>query len=224
MKKKKVVVSLTLLAASLLIAYPLYAHCGNCAADGRKIATSLDHNKFTLAKAVTAAEEHSKGRAISAISELSEKGEPLLHVWCVVGEASNPPKIMKCFIDTKSGSVKGMKEVHELPTTTEHAHGEGHKGHGEHDGAMHDGMHGRHASAKTIANQTVEAACGACIFKMPGVTGCPLAIKIDGRAYLVEGATWPNHDYCDRQCQAVVSGKLEGDPPKFTATSFEPKE
>ena len=78
-------------------------------------------------------------------------------------------------------------------------------------------------NAKKISSQTVEAGCGACIYKMPGVEGCPLAVLIDGKPYLVQGATWPNHDYCDRKCTAVVSGKLEGDPAKFIAASFEPK-
>jgi hypothetical protein len=80
------------------------------------------------------------------------------------------------------------------------------------------------SAARTISNRLVDAACGVCIYKMPGITGCPLAIKIDGRPYLVEGATWPNHDYCERDCRAIVSGKLEGDPLRFIATSLEPKQ
>jgi hypothetical protein len=208
MKHIKVIASLGLLAISLLIAYPLYAHCGKCAADGKKIAAQLDQNKFTLAKSVTAAEAHSKGKAISAISELGDKDELLLHVYCIVGD---PPKIMKCYVDTTSGTVKGMKEVQEFPITAQdHVHGEGHDAHDDDQ-----------ASAKMITNQTVEAGCGACIYKMAGVSGCPLAIMIDGKPYLVEGATWPNHDYCDRKVQAVVSGKLEGD--KFIATKVEQK-
>ena len=56
---------------------------------------------------------------------------------------------------------------------------------------------------------------------MEGVQGCPLAVKIDGKAYIVQGAKWSNHDYCDRNCQAVVTGKIEGD--KFIVTKLEEK-
>ena len=35
---------------------------------------------------------------------------------------------------------------------------------------------------------------------------------------LVEGATWPNHDYCDGKGQAIVTGKLDGD--KFIVTTL----
>ena len=71
-----------------------------------------------------------------------------------------------------------------------------------------------------IANQTVEAGCGVCIYHMPGIEGCPLALLIDGKPYLVGGAIWPNHDYCDFKCHAGVSGKIEGG--RFVATSVEP--
>lgn len=218
MKSTKVIAPLALLAVALLVAYPLYAHCGKCAADGKKIATQLDRNKFTLAKAATAAEEHSKGRAISAITELNEQGDMMLHVYCLVGD---PPKIMKCYVDTASGTVKGMKEVQEFPVTQQdHAQGDGHEGHGAHGGAPVDNSKGQE-SAKPIAHENLEFGCGSCIYKMPGVEGCHLAVMIDGKPYLVEGVKWPNHDFCDRKVQAAASGKLQGD--KFIASSLEPK-
>lgn len=204
-----------------LMGYTVLAQTGaaarhrDTAEDGKKIAAQLDRNKITLAKAVEAAENHSKGRAISVISQIDERDRALLHVWCVAGEAAGTPKIMKCFVDLANGKIAGMTEVHEFPTIhtgAEHGHQTPHERSG----------HAPHAqAAKTITDQTVDAACGVCIYKMPGVTGCPLAIKIDGKAYLVEGAKWPNHDYCDRNCQAVVSGKIEGD--KFIATKFDAK-
>ncbi|MCI0631484.1 MAG: DUF6370 family protein [Phycisphaerales bacterium] len=210
---KMIASSLLVVAAAGLIAYPVFAHCGKCAADGKKIAAQLDQNKTTLAKAVTAAEEHSKGRAISVIADLNDKDQVAVHVFCVAGD---PPKIMKCYVDIATGSVKGMKEVHEFPITqNDHAHGHDDEA-GDDHAKHHDG-----GVAKMIKGQTVEAGCGACIYKMPGVEGCPLAIMIDGKPYLVEGATWPNHDYCDRKCQAVVTGKVKGG--KFIATSVEPK-
>lgn len=206
--------SLLVVVTAGLIAYPVFAHCGKCAADAKKIAAQLDQNKMTLAKMVTAAEEHSKSRAISVISDLRENDQAAVHVYCVAGD---PPKIMMCHVDIASGRVLGMKEVHEFPITAFRAVGE----HGAHDPhAPGDPAHGG-GTAKMIKSQTVEAGCGACIYKMAGVEGCPLAIMVDGKPYLVEGATWPNHDYCDRKCQAVVTGKLEGDT--FIATSVTEK-
>ncbi len=73
----------------------------------------------------------------------------------------------------------------------------------------------------TISSQTVEVGCGVCIYHMPGLEGCPLAVLIDGTPYLVEGALWPDHDYCDMKCHAIVSGTIEGG--KFVAVKFEPQ-
>lgn len=207
--------SLLTFAGVGLISYTVLAqtasHHHNTADDGKKIAVQLDRNKLTLCDAVELAEKHSKGRAISVITQIKERDQAAVHVWCVAGEPAGSPKILKCFIDLASGSVAGMKEVHDFPTLHETAE-HGHK-------AAHDRPDA--AAAKTITEQTVDAACGVCIYKMPGVTGCPLAVKIDGKAYLVEGAEWPNHDYCDRNCQAVASGRIEGD--KFIATRFTAK-
>lgn len=201
--------SLLAFAAAALLTYTVYAHCGTCAADGRKIAAQLDQSKTNLAKAVAAAEAHSKGRAISVISDLHESGVAV-HVYCITGEPSAAPKIMKCSFDHATGSIKGMKEVHEFPVTPKPAHD-----------AQHE--HGDGHSMKSLNKEVAEVACGACIYKMSGVQGCPLAINIDGKHYLVEGATWPNHDYCDRTCTAIVTGKLLGNPPKFICTSLTEK-
>ena len=208
MKHLKIIVPLAILAALAVIAYPLYAHCGKCAADGKKIATQLEQNKMTLAKVVAAAEQHSKGRAISVISELMGDDDKLMvEVYCIVGE-----KIMMCHVDGANAAVMGMKEVKDFPITPE----EGGHQHGKAANAP-----AAEGSARVLTNETVDVGCGACIYNMPGVSGCPLAIKIDGKPYLVEGATWPNHDYCDRHCTAVVSGRLEGDT--FIATSLTEK-
>lgn len=80
---------------------------------------------------------------------------------------------------------------------------------------------GAPADTKLVTNEVMELACGACIYKMPGVEGCPLAIKLDGKPYLVKGAAWPNHDYCDRTCQGTVTGRLEGDT--FVIATLEPR-
>lgn len=110
-----------LLGTACLVAYPVYAHCGKCAADGKKIVTQLDESKMTLAKAVTAAETHSKGRAVSVLSQLNDKGRLALEVYCITGD-----KIMRCNVDGVAASVSDMKEVKAFPINeTDHAHDEG---------------------------------------------------------------------------------------------------
>ena len=202
MKNGRVISIAALCAALALIAYPLYAHCGKCAEDGKKIIAQLDQHKTTLAKIITAAEQHSKGRAVSVVSELTGDDHKLMvEVYCIASD-----KIQMCQVDPATGKVAAMKEVKEFPITEPSAP----------SGAAAAG-----GSVKMVTDQLVDAACGACIYKMSGVQGCPLAVMIDGKPYLVEGATWPNHDYCDRKCQAVVTGKLVGD--KFIATELQPK-
>jgi hypothetical protein len=241
-RMKSVFLSIALVGTSALVVYPLFAHCGHCAADGKTIVEQLDKGKLTLAKAVTAAEQHSKGRAISVISELNDEHKLAMEVYCIVsdstgsGSASAAPKIMKCQIDGATGTVSEMKEAKEFPTTEDDDKpgaspgmgGAGGRG-GAGAGGASGGAGGRGGAgsgtkpggtAMNITNKTVDAACGVCVYKMEGQNGCPLAVKIDGKAYIVEGAKWPNHDYCDHNCQAVVSGTIEGD--KFVATSLKP--
>ena len=213
MKQFKLIASFALLSLALMvIVYPLYAHCGKCAADGKTIASQLDQSKMTLGKAVTAAEQNSKGRAVAVTSDLDEKDVLAVNVYCIVSGASeSTPKIMKCTVDPATGAVRGSKEVQEFPISKhEHAPGAGAGA-----GASADKPQG---AAMNITNRTVDAACGVCVYKMSGQEGCPLAVKIDGKTYVVEGAKWPNHDYCDKNCKAIVSGRVEGD--KFIATSL----
>lgn len=205
---KQVVVSMALVGAGAMLAYPVYAHCGKCAADGKKIVAQLDQNKMTLAKAVTSAEQHSKGRAISVISELNDSDKLALEVYCISGE-----KIMRCNVDGTAGSVIDMKEVKEFPITEDdHAHPHPAPG---------GGMGGEKPSAMNITNQVVEVACGSCVYKMTGVEGCDIAVKIDGKQYLVTGANVDAHQFCAASKQALVSGRIEGN--KFIATKFEVK-
>jgi hypothetical protein len=209
-RTKQTLLAIALISTSALVVYPLLAHCGHCAADGKTIVEQLDKGKVTIAKVVTAAEQHSKGRAISVISELGDDHKLAMEVYCIVSDSSSAsamPKIMKCQIDGATGTVKDMKEAKAFPVT-------------EDDDAAPGGKKPA-GSAMNITNQTVDAGCGVCVYKMQGQVGCPLAVKIDGTTYIVEGAKWPNHDYCDHNCQAVVSGRIEGD--KFIATSLQPK-
>ena len=76
------------------------------------------------------------------------------------------------------------------------------------------------AAVWSIADRTVEAGCAHCIFAMPGVKGCKLAVKVDGTAYLVTGADQVDaHQFCTAAKKAVVSGRIEGD--RFVASEFE---
>lgn len=79
------------------------------------------------------------------------------------------------------------------------------------------------AVSQDVAEQTLEVACAGCIFKMEGAEGCELAAKIDGKAYLVSGASFDAHStgLCDASKQADAAGKIEGD--KFIVTKMELK-
>ncbi|HEY1025730.1 MAG TPA: DUF6370 family protein [Sphingobacteriaceae bacterium] len=77
---------------------------------------------------------------------------------------------------------------------------------------------------KEIRNQVVEAACGECMFEMPG-KGCDLAIRINGKRYFVDGTDIDDHGdahgkdgFCNAVRKASVSGTIENN--RFKATSF----
>ncbi len=76
-------------------------------------------------------------------------------------------------------------------------------------------------SAVELQTTSVESACASCIYKMEGVEDCELAVKIDGKPYLVSGVEVDAHEsgLCDAAKSAVISGKIDGD--RFVATSFE---
>lgn len=73
------------------------------------------------------------------------------------------------------------------------------------------------------ASQTVEVACGSCIYEMPGVSGCKLAAKIDGNAVLVSGGGLNAHEsgLCSGAKQATVKGEMQGG--QFVATEVKLK-
>lgn len=73
-----------------------------------------------------------------------------------------------------------------------------------------------------------KAGCATCIFRMKGVSGCNLAVKIDGKAYLVAGSKIDEHGdahagdgLCNSERDALVEGAIEGD--RFVARRFELK-
>lgn len=70
-----------------------------------------------------------------------------------------------------------------------------------------------------------EVSCGQCQFDLTGQKGCDLAIRIDGKAYFVDGAHIDDfgdaHDketgFCEVVRKAEVTGKIEED--RYLATS-----
>ena len=72
--------------------------------------------------------------------------------------------------------------------------------------------------------QIVEAACGECQFKLEG-KGCNLAVRIDNKAYFVDGTAIDSHGdahakdgFCNAVRKAEVQGQLVND--RFKVTYF----
>jgi len=77
-------------------------------------------------------------------------------------------------------------------------------------------------SSKKI--QTVEASCGQCQFKLPG-KGCDLAVRINGKAYFVDGTKIDDHGdahAADGFCEAIRNAEVQGKIRKkrFRASYF----
>ncbi len=74
--------------------------------------------------------------------------------------------------------------------------------------------------------RTAQAGCASCIFHMKDAEDCPLAVKIDGQVYLVEGSSIDDHGdahapdgLCKTARIASVAGRIESG--RFVATHFE---
>lgn len=72
---------------------------------------------------------------------------------------------------------------------------------------------------------TVETSCGQCQFALKTKKGCDLAVRIDGKAYFVEGTTIDEHGdahakdgFCEAIRKANVQGELVND--KFKVSYF----
>lgn len=72
--------------------------------------------------------------------------------------------------------------------------------------------------------QVVETACGECQFKLAG-KGCDLAVRIDGKAYFVDGTDIDSHGdahakdgFCNAIRKAEVQGELANN--RFKVTYF----
>ena len=68
------------------------------------------------------------------------------------------------------------------------------------------------AEVVTLRSETVEIACGSCVYGMDGVQGCKLAAKINGDPILVTGSDLDLHEHhlCSTASDAVVSGEVDG--------------
>ncbi len=73
--------------------------------------------------------------------------------------------------------------------------------------------------------QIVEVACGQCKLGLPGTT-CDLAVRINGKAYFVDGTNIDEHGDAhakDGFCNAISKAKVQGEivDNRFKATYFE---
>ncbi|WP_460614677.1 DUF6370 family protein [Hymenobacter seoulensis] len=73
--------------------------------------------------------------------------------------------------------------------------------------------------------QVVEASCGQCRLGLPGKS-CDLAVRIDGKAYFVDGTNIDSHGDAhakDGFCQAIRKAKVQGEivDNRFVATYFQ---
>ena len=69
------------------------------------------------------------------------------------------------------------------------------------------------------------ASCGQCQFGLKGVSGCDLAIKIDDKAYFVDGSGMDDHGDAhakDGMCNAIREAEVSGEviEGRFKADSF----
>ncbi|HMK05700.1 MAG TPA: DUF6370 family protein [Ferruginibacter sp.] len=81
-----------------------------------------------------------------------------------------------------------------------------------------------HIADTTKKIQVVEAACGQCQFRLPGKS-CDLAVRIDGKAYFVDGTRIDDHGDAHAKngfCNAVRKADVQGTvvDNRFKATYF----
>ena len=115
---KKIAVPVAALAVVLVVAWPVYAHCGRCAGSAKEMVRAMGDGNVTLASAISAAETHAKGKALGAHAMLDD-GKLGFEVYVLAND-----KIMDVTVDYMGKAVK-MDESKMLP---EHGH-------------KHDGKH-----------------------------------------------------------------------------------
>ena len=67
---------------------------------------------------------------------------------------------------------------------------------------------------------TYEVGCGGCIFEMADAEGCKAAVKVDGKAYWIDGVKISAHNIglCSGSAEADMAGEVQDGI--FVATSF----
>lgn len=107
MRNRKLVMSLMVVGALALVAWPVYAHCGKCAGSAKEMVTAMDAGKVTLGSAISAAETAAKGKAVSAHGHLHE-GKLHFDVFLLVGD-----KLQRVEVDAtgKAGTPTEAKEI-----------------------------------------------------------------------------------------------------------------
>jgi hypothetical protein len=210
-----IAMTLSLCGVAAWLAYPVYAHCGKCAADGKKIVEKMQTGKVTLAKAIEAAETHSKGKAVSVTTMMDTGGNVVMQVFSIVGD-----KIQRCDVNGQTGVVGKSEEVDHFPIAKHDDHAHDDNGKDKPGTAKPGGAPG--GIAMNIVNREAELACAGCVYKMSGAEGCQLAVKVDGKNYMLKGNHGLDaHEYCGGAKKAVVTGKIEGDT--LTATEVKVK-
>lgn len=225
-RNKLVVLVLGLCGAGALMAYPVFAHCGKCLDSGKAIVQKMQGGKVTLAKAVEAAEAHSKGKAVSVTSSLDSGNNLNMQVFCIAGD-----KIQRCDVNGTTGVVAKSEAVDHFPIAKEDDHDHPHDddtrkgapGAGGAGGAGAGGAGGAGGgTAMNIVNREIELACAGCVYHMSGAKGCQLAAKVDGKNYMLKGNHGLDaHEFCSSAKKAVVTGRIEGD--NLVATDVEIK-
>ena len=107
MRNRKVVMSLMIIGALAIVAWPVYAHCGKCAGSAKEMVTAMDAGKTSLGAAITAAEAAAKGKAVAAHGDLHD-GKLHFDVFVLAGD-----KLQRVEVDAtgKAGTPSDAKEI-----------------------------------------------------------------------------------------------------------------
>lgn len=92
--------------------------------------------------------------------------------------------------------------------------------------SSHANRRGPQTPSRATAARTIAVGCATCIFDMKGVSGCKLAVKIEGKPYLVSGVAMDHlgdahasDGLCNTERKGTAVGKVEGD--RFIADRIE---
>lgn len=80
-------------------------------------------------------------------------------------------------------------------------------------------------SKTTEINQIMEVSCGQCNFKLKTQKGCDLAVRLNGKAYFIDGTKIDDHGDAhadDGFCNAIKKAEVRGSivDGRFKATYF----